>query len=51
VVFEALTVTRSGDGPELSGSVIFNGRSIDAGELPRPALRALTRVLRFFAYA
>lgn len=51
LVFEALTVTRSGDGPQLSGSVIFNGRSIDAGELPRPAIRVLARALRFFAYA
>jgi len=51
LVFAALTVTRSGGGPEFSGSVIFNGRSIDASELPRPAQRVLARTLRFFAYA
>jgi len=51
LVFESLTVTRSGTGPELSGSVIFNGRRMDAGELPRPAIRVLARALRFFAFA
>ena len=51
LVFESLTVTRSGEGPELSGTVIFNGTSIDAAELPKPAARLLARVLRFFAHA
>jgi len=51
LAFEALSVARNGDGPELSGRIIFNGRSLDAGELPRPAVRLLTRVLRLFAYA
>lgn len=51
LVFESLTVTRSGTGPVLSGTVIFNGRTVDAAELPRPAVRVLARALRFFAYA
>lgn len=50
LVFEALTVTRDGEGPELSGTVIFNGTRLDAADLPKPVARMLARVLRWFAY-
>ena len=51
LTFQALTVARDGDGPELSGTVIFNGEAVDASTLPKPALRLLARTLRFFKLA
>ena len=51
LAFENLTVTRSGEGPEFSGRVIYNGESRDASELPRRALRMLRKTLRFFHFA
>jgi len=51
LTFQALTVLRDGDGPVLSGTVIFNGEARDAATLPKPALRLLARTLRFFKLA
>ena len=51
LVFENLVVLREGEGPGLSGQVIFNGEVRQAADLPRPALRMLARVLRFFHFA
>ena len=46
-----VTVTREGQGPELSGSVIVNGTAYDASELPARARAALARLLRLFGFA
>ena len=51
LAFENLSILREGEGPELSGQVIFNGEIRDAADLPRPALRSLARALRFFHFA
>ncbi|SRR6056297_1684528 len=51
IAFENLTVTRRGDGPELSGQIIYNGETLDAAELPRGARRMLRKTLRFFHFA
>jgi len=51
LVFENLTLARDGDGPEISGQVIFNGEMREAADLPRSALRTLARALRFFRFA
>lgn len=51
IAFENLTVTRSGEGPELSGQIIYNGKARDAADLPRGALRALRKTLKFFHFA
>lgn len=51
LTFENLAVAREGEGPELSGQVIFNGETREAADLPRPALRMLARALRFFHFA
>ena len=51
LTFQALTVLRDGEGPVLSGTVIFNGEARDAASLPKPALRLLARTLRLFKFA
>lgn len=51
LAFENLVVVREGEGPELSGQVIFNGETREAADLPRPALRMLARALRFFHFS
>jgi len=51
LAFENLSIVREGEGPVLSGQVIFNGEARDAADLPRPALRMLARALRFFHFA
>ena len=51
LAFENLSILREGEGPEISGQVIFNGEIRDAADLPRPALRMLARALRFFHFA
>jgi len=51
LVFEALRVVRDGDGPVLSGTIVYNGEVLDAAELPRAAARILARTLRFFQFA
>lgn len=51
LAFENLAVVREGEGPDLSGQVIFNGETREAADLPRPALRMLARALRFFHFA
>lgn len=51
LVFESLRVVRNGDGPVLSGTIVYNGEILDAAELPRGAARALARTLRFFHFA
>ena len=49
--FDSLVVNRSGEGPQLSGLIIFNGETLDAAELSEPQLRLLRRTLRFFRFA
>jgi hypothetical protein len=45
-----VTVSRSGEGPEMSGVVIINGETLDAADLPERARTLLGRVLRLFAF-
>lgn len=51
LTFKSLSVVRDGDGPVLSGMVIYNDKTLDASELPRPVVRLLARTLRFFHFA
>ena len=51
LVFKGLRVVRDGDGPVLSGTVVYNDKMIDAAELPPRAARVLARTLRFFHFA
>jgi len=51
LLLEGVTVHREGQGPELSGTVIYNGQAIDAAELPTKLAAALRRILRFFHFA
>jgi len=51
LVFEGVTLLRDGEGPVLSGQVIYNGEARDVADLPRPALRVLSRLLRFFHFS
>jgi hypothetical protein len=51
LVFEQLRVTREGAGPELAGTVLLNGREIDAAEMPEAVAAILVGVLRFFHHA
>lgn len=51
LTFKSLSVVRDGEGPVLSGTVVYNDQVLDASELPRPAARLLARVLRFFHFA
>jgi hypothetical protein len=45
-----LQVVRDGDGPAFSGTIVFNGKSIDAAQMPDDAKHLLHRVLRFFSF-
>lgn len=49
--FDSLVVNRSGEGPQLSGLITFNGETLDASELSEAQLRLLRRTLRFFRFA
>lgn len=49
--FDSLVVNRSGDGPQLSGLIVFNGETLEASELNEAQLRLLRRTLRFFRFA
>ncbi|MDX1625014.1 MAG: hypothetical protein R3323_00760 [Wenzhouxiangellaceae bacterium] len=51
IAFEGLTVIRSGDGPQLSGTVIFDGNVVDAADAPARLLGLVKRSLRFFRLA
>ncbi|GAB4174508.1 MAG: hypothetical protein Kow0020_10040 [Wenzhouxiangellaceae bacterium] len=51
LTLENLTIVRDGDGPELSGTVIFNGDAIAAEDLPRPIRYLVLRMLRVFQFA
>ncbi|MEM1079957.1 MAG: hypothetical protein AAGH65_00095 [Pseudomonadota bacterium] len=51
IEFNALSINRDGDGPELSGEVIYNGETIDAADLTAQQARLLRRTLRFFRFA
>lgn len=51
LLLDGLQVRRDGDGPEFSGTVTWNGESIDAADLPPQAVYVLRRALRFFRYA
>ena len=45
-----LQVVRDGDGPTFSGTVVVNGTSYDAAQLPEAVKQLLHRVLRVFAF-
>ena len=45
-----LQVVRDGDGPVFSGTIVFNGKTIDAAQMPDDAKHLLHRVLRFFSF-
>jgi len=51
VEFVDLTIVRSEQGPQFSGSVILNGEVIDASAMPQQVAVILRRVLRFFYLA
>jgi len=51
LTLQGVTIARAGGGPQLSGTVIVNGETFDAAELPRPIARAVHWVLRFFHFA
>ena len=48
--FENLAVIRSDDGASLSGTLVVNGRSIDAAEAPAAVRSILLRLIRFLRY-
>jgi len=45
-----LGVVREGAGPSFSGTVIINGNSFAANEMPEPARRVVGRALRLFVF-
>jgi hypothetical protein len=51
VIFDAVTITRQGQGPQLGGTVVVNGESFEASELPEPLAAAIRSILRLFLFA
>ena len=51
IEFQDLVVELGGDGPELSGFIVVDGRVFDVSTAPRVAATILRRLLRYFAYA
>jgi hypothetical protein len=45
-----VVVTRDGDGPEYSGTIVLNGTTIDASQMPDQAKHLVRRVLRLFRF-
>ncbi len=50
VAFENLKIQRGDDGAALSGTLLVNGKSIDAGTAPNQVKRILIRLVRFLRY-
>jgi len=50
LVLQNLQVVRDGDGPAFSGTIVFNGKTIDAAQMTDETKHLLHRVLRFFAF-
>jgi len=50
LVLQDLQVVRDGDGPALSGTIVLNGTSIDAAQMPDAVKHLLHRVLRMFEF-
>lgn len=51
IEFQDLVVEYGGDGPELSGFIVVDGRAFDVSKAPHAAAAIVRRVLRYFAYA
>jgi hypothetical protein len=50
VSLQNLQAVRDGDGPAFSGTIVLNGKSIDAAHMPEEVKRLLQRVLRVFDF-
>ena len=50
VVLQNLQVVRDSDGPAFSGTIVLNGTSIDAAQMPDAVKHLLHRVLRVFDF-
>ena len=50
LALQDVQVVRHGEGPELSGTVVFNGNSVDAAHLTDGAKHRLHSVLRVFEF-
>jgi len=50
LTLQNLQVVRDGDGPVFSGTIVFNGSSIDATKIPDAVKHLLHRVLRLFEF-
>jgi len=50
LALQNVQVVRDGSGPVFSGTVVFNGTSIDAAQLPEAAKQRLRSVLRLFEF-
>lgn len=48
LVLDDLQIVRDGDGPSFTGSIVLNGTTIDASQMPDATKHLLHRVLRFF---
>lgn len=50
LVLQNLAVVRDADGPAFSGTIVLNGTSIDAAQMPDSVKHLLHRVLRIFEF-
>ena len=50
VTLQNVQVVRDGDGPAFSGTIVLNGTSIDAAQMPDAVKHLLHRVLRVFDF-
>jgi len=50
LALQNLQVVRDGDGPAFSGTIVLNGTSIDAAQMPDAVKHLLHRVLRMFEF-
>ncbi|QKK03765.1 MAG: hypothetical protein HND55_14480 [Pseudomonadota bacterium] len=51
LLLQGVTIFRGGEGPQLSGVVVFNDETFDAAELPGFLAATLRRVFRLFHFA
>jgi hypothetical protein len=50
LILQSVQVVRDGDGAVFSGTIVLNGKTIDASQMPDDTKHLLHRVLRFFAF-
>jgi hypothetical protein len=50
LALQNLQVVRDGDGAAFSGTIVLNGKTIDAAQMPDEVKHLLHRVLRFFYF-